>query len=46
MHQNVTISIDRTVLKEFDSILGIATRSAYISNMMKLAVKEAGSKKV
>ena len=46
MHQKVTISVDQTVLKEFDNILGIVSRSAYINNMMKIAVHDANVKKV
>lgn len=40
MHKKITISVDQAVLKEFDGILGIVSRSAYINNMMRLAVQD------
>ena len=45
MIKKVMVSIDEDVLKDFDSILGLVPRSAYINSLMKQEVDRVGDKK-
>ena len=38
MHKKITISVDQTVLEEFDTMRGIVPRSTYINDLMKIEV--------
>lgn len=35
MKTRINITVDKSVLEEFDGIIGIAKRSTYINNLMK-----------
>ena len=45
MIKKVMVSIDEDVLDEFDGILGLVPRSAYINKLMKQETERVGGKK-